>query len=89
MIDNWEGADQYYGGAPPTSDTKSASVHENKNQALIVEELADKHAIFIVKKTDPYEVLREVGRGIEKKHVAKQRARTWMDNNPDGLANHP
>lgn len=84
MAKNWIPAKSHFSNKP-TESTVSGAVHARKDQALLVEELAGKYAIFIVKKTQPKEVLETINKGIESHIEAKQVAEDWMDENEQGI----
>jgi hypothetical protein len=84
MADNWIPGKNHFRDKP-TPNTVSGSVHKMKDQALIVEELADKFVIFIVQKSNPNEIIAEVERGIETRKKANKRAEEWMSNNEGGV----
>lgn len=89
MTVNWSGAKSYYTNHPyldkkPIQTLSAGMVHEKKDQAVFVEELADKYAIFVVEKDHPYDVIAELQRGIEHRENAKEQAENWAKENPDG-----
>jgi hypothetical protein len=84
MADNWiPGKSQFKD--KPTPNTVAASVHKTKNQALIIEKLADKFVIFVVDKRNPEEIIMEVERGIDSRIDANNKAEDWMEKNEDGI----
>lgn len=98
MSGNWTGAKSYYDGKPiewyydrqDEQEIKSASVHRHRNEALLVERMADKFTFCIVEKQNPTRVLYEPridGDVVMHDDIepARNAAQQWIDDHPDGL----
>lgn len=97
-MSRWMTAKDYYNEKPMKSyyadkenqELYSASVNKSRNEAVLVEKMADKFTISIVKMRNPMCVLyelRENGTVVAYDDIqtAKDEAQNWIDNHPNGL----
>lgn len=85
MDDNWVAAETYYEDRP-TINTCGATVHQRRNEAVILEEISGNFLILITEKDNPMKILHTVGSRYDSYIACREAAEEWLSNHPNGLS---
>lgn len=85
MQDNWVEANTYY-SSQPTINARGATVHKDRDEAVVLEETSGNFVILVTEKDNPQKILHTVGSNYDSYIECREAAQIWISNHPNGLS---